>query len=300
MRIEIHDVGHGGCAMIQSPSGRTLMVDCGHNADPEKYWWPSVHYRGHVVNLLAVTNLDEDHLSDFGDLIRAARVQQVLTNLTVDATALAIMKSETEMGRGTRAFHSWLGGGFSARPTIMPPANLSPVIYRVYHNSFGSHFARTNDLSIVLVVQYGTFKILFSGDLEGAGWRKLLERADFQLELLGGINVFMASHHGRVSGCCDEIFNYCRPDVFIISDGDKQFDSQDTRDWYKTRAKGITDFTRAEGLGYGRRWVLTTRQMGHLRVVVDAQGRYRIDPFDIPRAGSTLLTAGLSIPGGVR
>jgi beta-lactamase superfamily II metal-dependent hydrolase len=300
MKIEIHDVGHGGCAVIETPVGKKLMVDCGHNSDPANYWWPSVHYYGHAIDLLAVTNLDEDHLSDFGDLIRATRVQQVLTNLTIDAPALAIMKSNGEMGRGTRAFHSWLGGGSTMRPIAAAPADLSPLQYRAYNNRFGSDFARTNDLSVVLVVQFGSFKILFSGDLENPGWRRLLQRQDFQLELLGGINVFVASHHGRVSGCCEEIFNYCRPDIFIISDGDKQFDSQETSDWYKTRANGITDFTRPEGLGYGRRWVLTTRQMGHLRIAVEAQGRYRIDPFQVHRVGSTLLTSGFNALRAIR
>ena len=61
-----------------------------------------------------------------------------------------------------------------------------------FFNNYPSDFTDENNLSIVATIQYNDFKILFGGDIEKAGWLKLLERSDFRSEL-GGINIFVAS-----------------------------------------------------------------------------------------------------------
>ena len=51
---------------------------------------------------------------------------------------------------------------------------------------------KTNDPSLAVVVQFGAFKIVFTGDLEVAGWRRLLTMPEFRADLLG-TTVFVAS-----------------------------------------------------------------------------------------------------------
>ena len=68
MRIDIHDVGHGACAVVTCPGGARVMLDCGYGLDPG--WFPSVTYGGGHVALLAFTNLDEDHVADLPYLCR--------------------------------------------------------------------------------------------------------------------------------------------------------------------------------------------------------------------------------------
>jgi hypothetical protein len=40
------------------------------------------------------------------------------------------------------------------------------------------------------------------------------------------VSVFVASHHGRESGCCTELFELLRPQLVIISDDKRQYDNQ--------------------------------------------------------------------------
>jgi hypothetical protein len=76
------------------------------------------------------------------------------------------------------------------------------------------------------------------------------------------VNVFVASHHGRENGYCEEMFQHCRPDIVIISD--KKVDHNTQEHCYGTHASGI-DFWR--GIEYlGRRYVLTTRKDGHIAI----------------------------------
>jgi len=112
----------------------------------------------------------------------------------------------------------------------------------------------------VVVAQFGAFKVVFAGDLEVAGWRRLLALPSFRQDLIG-TSVFVASHHGRESGCCTELFDLFRPQLVISSDDERQFDSQDTDDWYRNRCTGAIF---AENT-LARRYVATTRKDGSMR-----------------------------------
>jgi hypothetical protein len=84
------------------------------------------------------------------------------------------------------------------------------------------------------------------------------------------VSGFVASHHGRESGCCTEVFELFRPQLVIISDDKRQYDSQDTDDWYRTRCAGAVFVTNE------RRYVATTRKDGSMRIEVTASGRWTI------------------------
>jgi hypothetical protein len=72
-----------------------------------------------------------------------------------------------------------------------------------------------------------------------------------------------------------------RPQLVIISDDGRQYDSQDTDDWYRTRCSGALFVTNE------RRYVATTRKDGSMRIDVTADGRWtiqRVTVRDWPRA----------------
>ena len=106
MRIEIFDVGHGGCAVITGPNGKQLMLDCGYGTAP--FWFPSEEYRGKRLECLAFMNLDEDHLDDLPRLWKNADIGAIYSNPTVTDEALAFMKRQHGMNDGVRFAHGLL------------------------------------------------------------------------------------------------------------------------------------------------------------------------------------------------
>ena len=106
MKIEIHDVGHGGCAVVTCPNGARIMLDCGFGRDPA--WFPSVAYAGEFIDALVLTNLDEDHVNDLPYLWRALRLGSIYSNPSVTAAALMAMKREFGMDEGVRHAHAIL------------------------------------------------------------------------------------------------------------------------------------------------------------------------------------------------
>ncbi|WBO22502.1 ComEC/Rec2 family competence protein [Sphingomonas abietis] len=274
MHIEIHDVDHGGCAVITGPAGHRLMLDCGLCSD--RPWYPSVTYNGQRIDTLMLMNLDEDHCEDLPYLWRDCVVGAVVGNPTVDAHALRAMKAECGMRSGVTAAANILerfGPGFLGDWSH----DLGGVAWHVFWNRYGADFTDTNNLSLAAFIRFGGFTILFGGDVERAGWRQLLKNHDFRAKL-STVNVYVASHHGRENGCCSEVFDICRPELVIFSDGRKQYSTQETRDWYASRATGIPDYTKPAGL-FGIepvRKVMTTRRDGTIAIDVATDGRYSV------------------------
>ena len=63
--------------------------------------------------------------------------------------------------------------------------------------------------------------------------------------------------------CSEEMFDVhgCNPNLVVISDDYKQYDTQDTTTYYGSKAIGITNFRGQPGV----RRVLTTRSDGEVR-----------------------------------
>lgn len=271
MRIDIHDVDHGGCTVITGPAGHRLMLDCGLCSD--RPWYPSIAYRGGRIDTLMLMNLDEDHCEDLPHLWRDCPIGGLVTNPTIDGRALRSMKAECGMRAGVAAATSILerlGTGFLGGWSH----DLGGVAWHVFWNRHAVDFTDSNNLSLAAFVRFGPFTILFGGDLERPGWRQLLKNPAFRAKL-ATTTVYVASHHGRENGCCDEIFDICHPELIIFSDGRKQYGTQETRDWYARRTRGIPDFGRPGGLlRQPLRKVMTTRRDGTITIEVGTDGSF--------------------------
>ena len=140
------------------------------------------------------------------------------------------------------------------RTDPLPP--FPDVTWRMFYNRYPEHFQDTNNLSLVVFLKCKGLSVLIPGDLETAGWQRLLQDAAFQQQL-GSVGVFIAPHHGRENGYCAEVFQYCHPNVVIFSDGPMKFATQETAGIYGRRASGV------QFNGQTRK-VLTTRNDGAL------------------------------------
>jgi hypothetical protein len=251
---------------------------------------------GEFFDLLALSNLDEDHICDFDSMLKNTRIGQILSNPSIGAHQLSRLKKDG-MGAGGRAVASWL-----ANPG--PPAPLpdfGPVQIRWYFNSFVTGVANeTNDLSLVAVIEYCGFKIIFSGDMEKVVWQRLLRDPNFRCDLVG-TKIFVASHHGRENGQCAELFNWLRPDLIVISEDARKYDSQDTDSWYAERCTGAIVMDDPQQ----RRYVMTTRKDGSMQIVVAPNGSWILQPMQVQgwpvapppisrRAGGRGLLSGFS------
>jgi beta-lactamase superfamily II metal-dependent hydrolase len=251
MRVEIFNVGHGAAALMVADNNNLILFDCGHDSGGFR---PSVYLpqRWRAVQQLVVSHYDSDHVSDLANLRARMPIERVLSNPTISINEIRRLKLQE--GVLTPGMAALLEMKSSFGPVAVE-ADLAGITIPYFYLPYGPNYADMNNISIVAFVRYADFCAVFPGDIERGGWLALLDDQAFR-QNLAAVNVFVASHHGREDGYCEEVFQYCNPDVVVISDGSIQYDSQEHS--YDRHAKGL-NFSRD-----GWRYVLTTRCDGHI------------------------------------
>lgn len=265
MRLQIFDVQHGACAIVchhmGSNAGRLAMIDSGCSDT----WRPSTHISHALgrnrLDYLFITNADQDHMSDLQGLWDAGiAVGALHRNFSYTGSQMRAIKRQS--GPLTNDAERYVSLCDDYVHPVSEPFNLhmGGITINTFWNSY-PNFTNTNDLSLVTFVKYANFKILFPGDLELAGWQALLTEENFRNELVG-TDVLVASHHGRESGYCEEIFNYFTPSVVVISDKPIAHETQRMVPDYRrvVREQGVRVSTTMKD-----RHVLTTRRDGWIQ-----------------------------------
>ena len=265
MEIRIFDVEHGFCSYIISDNGNVILIDCGHNDTtgfrPSEYL-PRNRCTG--IEQLIISNYDEDHISDLPNLLAALPVQVLSRNRLIDVPTLRNLKAQS--GPISPAMTAFLRiHGEYTEPVTNPPLFTNLEILQFY-NDYPT-FTDTNNLSLITFIFYFNFGIIYPGDIEKPGWMRLLGDVNFR-NALNRMNVFIASHHGRESGYCAEVFDYCYPDIAIISDTRIQYQTQEIS--YRSHVKGIPW---SDG---NNRFVLTTRSDGMIQITKNELNPYHI------------------------
>lgn len=108
-----------------------------------------------------------------------------------------------------------------------------------------------NDISYVLLIKYGTTKIVLGGDAEKSTWKHITETYP---DAIRNVTLLKASHHGRDSGYYQPAVSLMKPRVTVVSVGKKpSTDASKNYDYYS-------------GM------VMSTRWWGNIRYELDAMG----------------------------
>ena len=255
MRFEILNVEHGFAAYAQASDGSVLLFDCGYSQTcrPSEY----LPARGiQVIRRLFITNYDEDHIGDMPELRRKLHIEILTRNTSLTSGQIRSLKVPPI----SPAMQSLLEM-VDAYTAHVVDYQIEPPGLRVwmFHNSFPS-FTDTNNLSLLIFLEVGGLMFALPGDLERAGWLSLLEIPHVK-GLLGCVKVFIASHHGRESGYCEEVFDLCKPNLVVLSDGAIQYDTQRMAGTYGKHASG-EQFNTASNPEF--RKVVSTRNDGNI------------------------------------
>lgn len=259
MHLTVFDVQHGACALLTCDNGNRIMIDCGHNGEND--WRPGNYLAERKIKqleLLVVTNYDEDHVSGLPNLTSKVNIRALLRNTSVKPEDLKELKSEDGMGPGidelvdmARTYNR----DFEPGTAPVYPRVERQVFYHRYPT-----FDDENNLSLILNLRIAGINFLFTGDLERAGWEELLKTNESFRETVKNVHILFAAHHGRENGFYEPLFTkfQCSPYLVVISDKQKQYQSQETVDSYVKYTKGFL-------VGGTKRYVLTTRKDDTMR-----------------------------------
>jgi competence protein ComEC len=209
LRVTFLDVGQGDSCVVESPSGKVMVVDTGNlvgEGDDEgrKVVAPYLQSRGiNHIDLLLLTHPHADHIGGAATLLERFPVGMLLENgvdsgnplMTRILTTAALRHVVHKIGRLGQALD--FGDGVTGR--VLAP------------NEEETH-GSTNDGSIVLRLQYGKTAFLLTGDAEAHEEADMTER-----EPMLACDVLKVGHHGSQTSSNPEFVAAAHPGVAVVS-----------------------------------------------------------------------------------
>ena len=211
LHISFLDVGQGDATLIQTPSGRHLLIDGGlYPSVLNDHIGREVPFWERDIDLIVATHPDEDHVAGLPGVLERYDVGLLFTNgqpaqeesyqaLIDSAAESAVPIHETRAGEVID-----LGDG--VRLEILNPTDPQSPIPDPQND---------NDLSIALRLVYRDFTLILTGDAS----------SDVEMDLVASGRplssvVYKAGHHGANSSSCDPFLRAVDPEYVVISAGE--------------------------------------------------------------------------------
>ena len=216
MQVTLLPVGGGQCAIVRSPSGATMMVDCGGNtggpgagprlAEDVISPWLSQH-RIRRLDWVVITHWDADHFNALASVLERVPCEMVLLPPELPE---ARMPDELREVLTARAVHAWSGGvvrlGAGVRAEVFSPRR--PLLTGTEDDA--------NNNSVVLRLAFGERAMLLMGDLEADGLQALVRSATSNGRDLSA-DVVCLPHHGRSLAATWRLLELAGPEWAVVS-----------------------------------------------------------------------------------
>lgn len=209
LRVTFLAVGHGGCTVLETPDGRTLLYDAGAMSGPDvtrRQIVPFLTQRG-------VRRIDEVFLSH-ADLDHFNGLPSLLDRFTIGQVSMTPTFSERHTPGAARTRDAIERLGVPVRilksgDTLQAGAVRLDVLHPPLEGPDGNENAR----SLVLLVRHQGLTLLLTGDLEGPGLDRVLALPPMPVDVL------MAPHHGSRKANSDALAAWAKPRVVVSCQG---------------------------------------------------------------------------------
>lgn len=206
--IRFLDVGQGDAVLITSPEGKSVLYD-GGRSEP-RLQALLLKYKVQSLDLVAASHADADHITGLVPAVTLFKPKFFLNNGIAGTTRIWEKLVSATQKAGTQ--------GLVAKDQTI---NLGSVKLTVLAPPPGMPRNEQNLNSVGLLVQYGTFRALMTGDSETpetAGWLR-----KYPASFLGPIDVYKSIHHGAANGDNAAWLAAVRPKNVVIGVGPNNY-----------------------------------------------------------------------------
>lgn len=198
------DVGHGDSILVQSPSGRTLLIDAGLEKAGPTVVADLKSQNVTSLDILLATHPHKDHIGGMQDVLREFPVKRFIQNGIPGTTALY------RNLQATLAREKIPVTNVSAGDTIV----FDPEVSLTVLNPPLQPSDDINTNSIVLRMVYRNVTFLFAGDATTASEDAMLE-AGYPLQA----DVLKVGHHGDSGSTSTRFLQAVHPHLAVIEAG---------------------------------------------------------------------------------
>ncbi len=212
LEIITFDVGNADCFLIKTPKNEYIMIDTGktgYNGGKSQAEIIVLKYLkdNGIKNIdsLIITHFDNDHCGGAKDVLEKTKVNKIYLN---------------DLNHSSIAAKSIYNAARSSNTKIVQAQN-SQIIYNnnglKLTNLIGISTDDDNENSIITLLEYKNFSILFTGDAGIKGINSILNL------IPKNITVLKVPHHGAIDGLNKAILEHLNPKYSIISVGENYF-----------------------------------------------------------------------------
>ena len=249
LKVTFVNVGVGDATIVQTPSGKNILIDGGYTGPGNSVLIPYLKAHGITkLEYIVATHRDADHIGGLNDILSDASfsVSYVVCKDTIPINSGAVPK-------------------IILSTVTAPPATTldwDPALSVKVLNAREGQQPSNND-SIALKMQYDQVSFLFAGDIQGTVADDMVNgfAAEFP------ITVLKVPHHGSNSSISNDFPSKLHPRLAIMSVAKDQNNNPDPDTLVKYRTYGIP--------------VLRTDEYGHITVVTNGV-TYSVTTSQIP------------------
>jgi competence protein ComEC len=248
--IEVLDVGQGDSILIQSPEGKTALIDAG----PSKNAALSILRRKGItsLDLVAISHHHSDHYGGMDAVVRAMKPRYFLASRSGHTTSLYLKLLKTVEAESMTVIEP------TSRPRKIELGSLELTIFPQPPDDRKEE----NNNSIGLRLKYGDFSMLLTGDSEETERQWWLKHDP---ELMRNCTILKLAHHGSRNGTDARWLQTVRPELAVASLGRNN-------DYGHPHSETIS-LLRRSGLP-----LLRTDQLGTITITSDGRSWQVVEP----------------------
>lgn len=209
LRVTFLDVGKGDAAVIETPSGKDVVIDTGGKLreggdQGERVIAPFLRAHGKErITALILTHPHPDHIGGAAGLLTAFPTTALFDNGSgeefPEVRRYRQIAQERRVAYRTMARGTLLSIGDGVNLRVLTPPRTAAL-------------GRINNFSIVIRLEYGKTAFLLTGDAEAESEEEMLANGQNV-----ACNVLKVGHHGSRASTSQELLEAAHPQVAVIS-----------------------------------------------------------------------------------
>lgn len=251
MSVTALALGQGDCYVLQLPEGGVYLVDGGSGSEQagERILLPYLRSQGiKRLDGIIVSHPDRDHINCLDDVLEAQEIQvgSLILPLSFRESVKKDQLEAIALARGIPLYYLAAGDGWEAGGgdfSVLYPGHEIPA-------------EPENNDSLVFLFSYGSFSMLFTGDLGEVGETQI---AGYYGDRLPEISILKLAHHGSRFSNTEAFLDWLDPKQAVVSCGRNNpygHPAKETRErledrqiplWRTDRAGAIRFTVRADG-----------------------------------------------------
>lgn len=202
--LYVMDTGNSDSMLLRLPQGQSILIDA---ADDDDFMHISAVLDAFSIDRLSAavaTHPDADHIGSMDEVVRDYEPEVLyMPEIKKNTRTYELMIQEIEKN------NTYVVNPLSGQDISMGEVRITVL------NPSDKEYEEPNEASIVLLVEYGKTKFLFTGDIEEGSLQEILEQ---HRELLD-VDVLKIAHHGSAASTTQEFLSATTPEIAVITSG---------------------------------------------------------------------------------